>query len=85
MGTKQKPGKYDCYDKAEPHEPMFTSLARDPNAPSVVRAWAHKETLRAGRKTEQVEEAYRCAGAMERWRKKHRGVLADKAHELKVE
>lgn len=40
MGTKNKPGKYDCYANAEPDEPMFVLLARDPLAPFLVSLWA---------------------------------------------
>jgi hypothetical protein len=40
MGTKRNPGQYDCYAKAEPDEPMFVLLARDPTAPQLVRDWA---------------------------------------------
>jgi hypothetical protein len=40
MGTKLKPGKFDCYDAAKDDEPMFTLLARDPLAPWLVEMWA---------------------------------------------
>ncbi|HAW11807.1 MAG TPA: aspartate decarboxylase, partial [Chloroflexi bacterium] len=30
MGTKNNPGKFDCYDDAHPDEPMFVLLGRDP-------------------------------------------------------
>lgn len=40
MGTKNNPGSFDCYANAEPDEPMFTLLARDPLAPGLVRIWA---------------------------------------------
>jgi len=39
MGTKNNPGNYDCYENAEPDEPMFVLLARDPLAPFLVRLW----------------------------------------------
>lgn len=45
MGTKRHPAPNDCYAKAEPDEPMFTLLARDPLAPDLIRLWA---ALRAG-------------------------------------
>lgn len=45
MGTKNDPGRFDCYKAAGPDEPMFVLLARDPTAPSLVRAWA---ALRVG-------------------------------------
>ena len=40
MGTKNNPGKFDCYDAAEPDEPMFTLLARDRLAAHLVSIWA---------------------------------------------
>lgn len=40
MGTKNNPGDYDCHAKAEPDEPMFTLLARDPLAADLVHLWA---------------------------------------------
>ncbi len=45
MGTKNHPGKFDCYAAAEPDEPMFILLARDPLAAHLVAAWV---ALRAG-------------------------------------
>lgn len=40
MGTKNNPGKFDCYNAAEPDEPMFTLLARDPLAGFLVSIWS---------------------------------------------
>lgn len=40
MGTKNNPGKFDCYAKAEPDEPMFTLLGRDPQAAHLVSVWS---------------------------------------------
>lgn len=40
MGTKDNPGKFDCYHAAKPDEPMFVLLARDPLAPFLVSIWA---------------------------------------------
>lgn len=45
MGSKLSPGAYNCHANAEPDEPLFTLLARDPVAPYIVKAWAH---IRAG-------------------------------------
>ncbi len=39
MGTKNNPGKYDCYANAEPDEPLFVLLARDVTAQYFVAAW----------------------------------------------
>lgn len=75
MGTKQNPGRFDCYAHARPSEPMFVLLARDPSAPSVVEAWAaqRRMLIELGIKptTDQamVDEALDCARAMREWRK----------------
>lgn len=45
MGTKAHPGKFDCYTTAQPHEPLFTLLGRDPLAHYLVALWA---LLRSG-------------------------------------
>lgn len=65
MGTKNNPGKWDCYDKAEPDEPMFVLLARDPQAATLVRQWAHDRFRR--RDFDKAVEAMKCADAMEEW------------------
>ena len=66
MGTKNKPGDYDCYANAEPDEPMFILLARDPLAPLVVSYWA---TLRRESRgpSAKVNEALQCAEHMGAW------------------
>lgn len=40
MGTKNEPGVFDCYENAEPDEPMFVLLARDPFASELVKIWS---------------------------------------------
>lgn len=69
MGTKNNPGSYDCYANAEPDEPMFILLARDPVAPLLVRWWAE---LRHDIAIEKLSEAIDCADAMNVWRREHR-------------
>lgn len=39
MGTKNDPGAFDCYANAEPDEPMFILLGRDPAAAYAVYSW----------------------------------------------
>lgn len=64
MGTKNNPGKFDCYANAEPDEPMFILLGRDPLAGALVRLWA--ETRRGmGEDPAKVAEALACANAMD--------------------
>lgn len=78
MGTKLKPGQFDGADRAAPDEPMFTLLARDPSAPELVREWAFQRGLliAGGLKPEsdraKIDEAMRCADAMDAWRKANR-------------
>lgn len=71
MGTKEKPGRFDCYSNAEPDEPMFVLLARDPQAPTTVRAWA--ALSKGSHDQAKLDEALSCADAMERWRNGRRG------------
>lgn len=67
MGTKNNPGKFDCYHNAEPDEPMFILLARDPMAPILVRLWADLRAQNAGNPS-KVAEARACAESMEAYR-----------------
>lgn len=74
MGSKNKPGKYDCYGNALPDEPMFILLARDPNAPSLIEWWADNresaidQKLRPESDRAMVNEARQCAKNMRDWR-----------------
>ena len=63
MGTKNNPGQYDCYAAAEPNEPLFTLLGRDPMGAALVQLWA---LLRheANEDPEKVAEARACAREM---------------------
>lgn len=72
MGSKIAPGAFDCYANAEPDEPMFVLLARDPDAPDLVRDWAAARSLRDGPSDPKVLEALECAESMERWAKRNR-------------
>lgn len=66
MGTKDNPGAFDCYEKAEPDEPFFMLLARDKHAPTLVWLWA---TLREldGEDKAVVAEARSVVGDMIGW------------------
>ena len=70
MGTKNNPGDFDCYEDAEPDEPMFVLLGRDKHAPTLVWLWA---TLRSldGEDPEKVAEARDCVAAMLAFAKEH--------------
>ena len=69
MGTKNSPGKFDCYESADPDEPMFVLLGRDPLAAELVRAWAAWRMKYRG-PSEKVDEALACAAAMDEWRRR---------------
>jgi len=64
MGTKQNPGAYDCYSRAEPNEPMFVLLGRDPATPLLIEAWM---ALRPGDDPAKLIEAQDCAHACHLW------------------
>lgn len=66
MGTKNKPGDFDCYRNAAPDEPMFVLLARDPFAPMIVEKWAELREASRG-PSAKVQEARECAEAMRVW------------------
>jgi len=67
MGTKKRPGTFDCYENAEDDEPMFVLLARDSSAPKLVMQWAAWREGQ-GEDPAKVAEARACAAAMEAWR-----------------
>lgn len=79
MGTKENPGKYDCYANALPDEPMFILLARDPDFMRLVNMWADKRMLdiRCGERpttdVHLVSEAKNCALDGAAWRKNNMG------------
>ena len=87
MGTKNNPGRFDCYANAAPNEPMFILLGRDPHAPAAVLQWAsdRERMIERGVKPKSdmamVEEARDCAAAMARYRTKTR--LADDPEGIK--
>lgn len=57
MGTKNRPGDFDCYSKAEPDEPMFVLLARDPCAHALVGLWASINSAPGPIREKRVREA----------------------------
>jgi hypothetical protein len=69
MGTKNRPGKFDCYENADPDEPMFVLLGRDPMAGYLVRKWAWMREVE-GEPPLKVAEARACADALDAWAKK---------------
>ena len=86
MGTKNNPGKFDCYENAEPDEPVFILLGRDPLAAPLVRLWAmmreecgpprerpENPDVVAAWEKEKVAEAQQCADTMEKYAREKRG------------
>lgn len=82
MGTKNNPGEFDCIAAAEPDEPMFILLARDPEAPGLIERWcvAREYAIAHGTRPEsdraKVGEARRCAAQMKVWRASNRQGLS---------
>ena len=72
MSTKNNPGTFDCYQKAEPDEPMFVLLGRDKHAPTLVWLWCVLREL-DGEKPEKIKEAQECAVSMMAWLADHQG------------
>lgn len=70
MGTKNNPGQFDCYHAAEPDEPMFVLLGRDPIAPQLVSIWAAIAKL-IGKDPAKCAEAVKCANDMRAYLAKH--------------
>lgn len=70
MGTKLNPGAFDCYKNAEPDEPMFILLGRDPMAGYLVRLWAWWRRMR-GEDERKINEARMCAEAMDAYAQRH--------------
>jgi hypothetical protein len=68
MATKNNPGTFDCYEKAEPDEPMFVLLGRDPCAYPALLEWiAIRMELGQSTTDPQIVEARKCARAMAEW------------------
>jgi hypothetical protein len=75
MGTKNQPGKFDCYEKAEPDEPMFVLLGRDPCAPILIEFWVDLRK-HMGEDQEKLAEAVDCAAHCYEWLAKKGKALA---------
>ena len=79
MGTKNNPGKFDCYVNALPDEPMFVLLARDPEFADLVGEWAdrRRRAVRCGLRPLSdmalVDEAIECASNGANWRRQNNG------------
>lgn len=69
MGTKNNPGKYDCYAAAQPDEPRFVLLGRDRHASALVLMWAAWREQQ-GEDPAKVAEARQCADDMVAYRHK---------------
>lgn len=74
VGTKNNPAPFDCYANAEPDEPIFVLLARDPAASRTLQRWANLRVALGKNELDdaQITEALACAQAMETWRAEHR-------------
>lgn len=66
MGTKNDPGKFDCYANAAPDEPMFILLGRDPVASFCVSLWMilRKDIGANAEDDQQMKDAAGCVSDM---------------------
>jgi hypothetical protein len=71
MGTKTEPGRFDCYGAAEPHEPIFILLGRDPVAADLVREWVKRRQAK-GEGGDKIMEALSCASDMDAFAMEYR-------------
>lgn len=71
MGTKNNPGRFDCYGAAEADEPIFILIGRDPSAGALVREWV-KMRQAAGEGGDKIMEALDCAAAMDKFAMEYR-------------
>lgn len=69
MATKNNPGKYDCYENAEPDEPMFVLLGRDRTAPETLATWIRLREAEGRTSSEKLAEARACLEAMRVYRR----------------
>lgn len=78
MGTKRDPGQFDAWLAAEPDEPIFTLLARDPAAPDAILEWirVRRQLIATGEKPSTdwpiIDEAVMVINEMKNWRMKNR-------------
>jgi len=73
MGTKAKPGKFDCYKNLEDDEPYFVLAARDPAFRDTVQKWIdrRREIRSTGDKDiseDQLREASHIMDDADSWR-----------------
>lgn len=73
MGTKNRPGPFDCYANAAPDEPMFVLLGRDKHAAALVNLWAAMRLL-DGEDVSKVDEAVTTANSMVEWLADHKHI-----------
>jgi hypothetical protein len=57
-----------CREKAKDDEPLFTLLARDPDASVLVALWGHMRQVRG--ETANALEAMQIASEMQAWRER---------------
>lgn len=75
MGTKANPGNFDCYANAEMDEPIFILLGRDSIASLTVLDWVRR--AKGVHSQEKIDEAIKCAKAMDAWHDKKKGNVHD--------
>jgi len=62
MGTKNNPGKHDCWSKLQPDEPYFVLMGRDKMAGQLVEMWAIGAELKL---SSEIERALKAGATLE--------------------
>lgn len=69
--TKNNPGPFNCYEKAEPNEPMFVLLGRDISALPTIYSWIGFRIMKGQSLSDpQIQEAITAAKDCHEWAKK---------------
>lgn len=66
MGTKIRPGAYDCLSSIADDEPYFVLRAKDKLAPIMVELWTQL-AMEHGLPSAKAAEAIQCAKQMREW------------------
>ncbi len=67
MGTKNEPGRFDCYTKLAPDEPYFILRAMDAEAADLVELWDMRASMSGLCPLDKINEAKQVADSMRRW------------------
>jgi hypothetical protein len=73
MWSKTNPGPFDRYAEAEPEEPIFVLLGRDPVSTFLVSLWIGMHAVMRDNSPSAALDAVQCTLALEQWARTHGG------------